>query len=70
MDYIWGSALTAWAVRSIVLRLGGAATVRNKLQPVFVGVFLGAVLAYLLLGIHAAYLRSIGIDKIYPILTP
>jgi hypothetical protein len=70
MNYIWGSALTAWVIRTVVLRLGGAATVRNKLQPFFVGVFIGAVLSYLVLGVHAAYLRAIGIDKIYPILTP
>jgi len=70
MDYIWGSALAAWVVRSAVLRLGGAATVRNKLQPFFVGVFLGAAFCYALLGAHAVYLRSIGIDKIFPILGP
>jgi hypothetical protein len=70
MDYIWGSALTAWVVRSVVLRLGGAATVRNKLQPFFVGVFLGTCSAYLLILIHSAYLRAIGLETIYPILTP
>lgn len=70
MDYIWGSALTAWVIRSVVVRLGGAATVRNKLQPFFVGVFLGACAAYLLLLAHAAYLQSMGIERICPTLTP
>jgi hypothetical protein len=69
-DYIWGSALTAWVIRSIVVRLGGASTVRTKLQPFFVGFFLGAAVAYFLIGAHAAYLQSIGIEKIYPILKP
>lgn len=52
----WGSVLVAWAIRLIVLKLGGAATVRNKLLPFFVGVFLAAILAYLLLGSFSAYL--------------
>ena len=68
INYIWGSALTAWVVRMIVLRLGGAATVRNKLHPFFVGFFVGCVLSYLIIGSHAAYLQSIGIEQIYPIL--
>lgn len=70
MDYIWGSALTAWAVRLTVLKFGGAATVREKLQPFFVGVFLGSCTAYLVILIHGAYLRSQGINAVYPILTP
>jgi hypothetical protein len=70
MNYIWGSALTAWVIRSIVLRLGGAATVRNKLQPFFVGVFLGGCSAYLVLLVHAAYLRSLGLMPAYNLLTP
>jgi hypothetical protein len=70
MDYVFGSALTAWVIRGIALRLGGAATVRNKLQPFFIGVFLGEALGYLLLGVHGAYLRSVGIELLYPILTP
>ncbi len=70
MDYVWGSALTAWLVRTIVLRIGGAATVKNKLQPIFIGVFLGAALSYLLIGVHAAFLQAQGIDKIYPVLRP
>jgi len=70
MDYIWGSALTALVIRAIVLWLGGAATVRNKLQPFFVGFFLGSCAAYLVVLIHAAYLRSLGIEAVYCILTP
>jgi len=70
MNYVWGSALTAWVVRSIVLRFGGAATVRNKLQPFFVGVFLGTCAGYLFVLIQSAYLHSTGVDMVYPILTP
>ncbi len=70
MDYIWGSALTAWAVRLIALRFGGAATVREKLQPFFVGVFLGTCVAYLLILIHGAYLKSLGVQSICSLLEP
>ena len=70
MNYIWGSALTAWVIRSVVLRMGGAATVRNKLQPFFVGVFLGGCAGYLVLLIYAAYLRSLGLMPAYTLLTP
>lgn len=68
MDYIWGSALAAWIIRTVVLRLGGAETVRNKLQPVFIGVFLGGVAAYGVLTIHSAHLRAMGVERIYAIL--
>jgi len=70
MNYVWGSVLTAWVVRSVVLRLGGAATVRNKLQPLAVGLFLGSCTAYLFVLILSAYLRSVGVEAVYPILTP
>ncbi len=46
---LWGSLLAAWAIRFTVLKLGGAATVRNRLFPFFIGVFLAAVLAQALL---------------------
>jgi hypothetical protein len=43
---MWGSMLMAWLVRLLVLRLGGAATVREKLMPFAVGFVLGALAAY------------------------
>ncbi len=70
MDYIWGSALAAWIIRGVVLRLGGAAAVRNKLQPLFIGVFLGAAMGELLVGVHGTYLRYLGIERIFPVLAP
>jgi len=70
MDYVWGSMLTAWVIRSVVLWLGGAATVRTKLQPFFVGVFLGAVTANLVVLILSAYCRSIGIEWSFGFFTP
>jgi len=70
MNYVWGSVLTAWAVRSVVLRFGGAATVRNKLQPLAVGLFLGSCAAYLVVLILSGYLRTVGVEAVYPTLTP
>ena len=64
-DYVWGSCFAAWIIRGLALWFGGAATVRNKLIPFFVGFFLGTLIAELLIGVHAAYLRSIGIEKFY-----
>jgi hypothetical protein len=69
-DYVWGSCLTAWVIRGSVLWLGGAATVRNWLVPFFVGFFIGSILAELLIGIHAAHLRAIGINLVYSSLNP
>jgi hypothetical protein len=48
MQNLWGSLLAAWAVRLSVLRLGGAATVREKLVPAAVGIFFAALAAHAL----------------------
>jgi len=69
MNYIWGSALMAWVIRMLALRFGGAATVREKIQPFFIGVFLGACTAYLLLMIYAARMHSLGQDFSFGFLT-
>lgn len=53
---LWGSLLAAWAIRLTVLKLGGAATVRNKLRPFAIGLFLGAVVVHALAGFIAVYL--------------
>jgi len=68
IDLIWGSALAAWIVRGVTLWLGGAQAVRNKLRPFMIGVFLGAVFAELLLGVHTAFLRGSGVQRIFNIL--
>jgi len=50
---LWGSLLAAWAIRLSVLKLGGAAAVRNRLFPFFIGVFLAAVAAqFILFGVN------------------
>jgi hypothetical protein len=49
LDAAWASILMAWFIRLMVLKLGGAITVRSKLAPFAVGVFLAAVLSHGLL---------------------
>ena len=41
----WGSIIAAWLIRFMVLKLGGAAAVREKLFPFAIGLFLGSVVA-------------------------
>ena len=52
LQNVWGSLLAAWAVRLSVLRLGGAATVREKLVPAAVGIFFASLLG------HALYIAG------------
>lgn len=48
MQTVWGSLLAAWLVRFGVLRLGGAATVREKLVPAAVGIFAASLCGHAL----------------------
>jgi hypothetical protein len=56
MGSVWGSLLVAWAIRLTALKLGGAATVRTKLFPFFIGVFLSSLAAYVLFSCVNGYL--------------
>jgi len=61
MEHIWGSLLVAWIVRLAVLKLGGAATVREKLLPFFAGVFLAGVIAkatFFVINLHLHFLTD------------
>ena len=55
---VWGSALVACIVRGVALKLGGAAAVRDRLIPFFIGVFLSGVAAYLVFGLINMLLRQ------------
>lgn len=46
--YAWGSLLLAGVIRFAVMKIGGAVTVREKLLPAALGIFLAAVTAHLL----------------------
>ena len=68
MEWAWGSALVAWTIRSVVLSFGGASTVKTKLFPFFVGVFLGSVVFLLINVTYAGVLQSAGVERIYMVL--
>jgi len=63
--YVWGSCLAAWIVRLTVLKLGGAVTVRDRLRPFFIGVFIAAVLSQLIFSVHAGFLVAAGTENVY-----
>jgi hypothetical protein len=65
MDYIWGSVLVALVIRSSVLWFGGAATVREKLRPFFIGVFLGSITTFTIWGMYGLYLLGHDVERIY-----
>jgi hypothetical protein len=53
----WGSILLACLIRFAVLKLGGAATVREKLLPFATGIFLGGMTAYFFYAVTVSYLK-------------
>lgn len=65
---VWGSVLVAWAIRATVLKFGGAATVKTKLFPFFVGLFLGSMVFLVINTLYAAHLQAHGIEHIYGVL--
>ncbi len=61
----WFTCLAAWVVRLIVLRVGGAHSIRKGLIPFCIGMFLACVTSVILFDIVGFYLRSIGITAVY-----
>ncbi len=57
LEIAWGSILAAAIIRYTTFRIGGSRAVRTKLMPFFVGVFLGAIAAYLVFGGISTYLH-------------
>jgi hypothetical protein len=64
-EYVWGSCLVAWIIRSLVLKFGGAATVKHRLVPFAMGVFLAGCLSYLIWGVWASYLAAQNVELLY-----
>jgi len=62
---IWGSILVAWLLRYLFVRFGGGLAVRTKLQPFFIGIFLGAIASWSIWFVYGLYLRSQGVQLIY-----
>jgi hypothetical protein len=61
----WFIMLIAWLIRLIVLRIGGAHSIRKGLIPFCVGMFLACVVSIMLFDVVGFYLRSIGVTNIY-----
>jgi hypothetical protein len=61
----WFTILVAWAIRSLVFRIGGAQTIRKGLVPFCVGMFLASVFSVILFTILGLILRSQGITDVY-----
>ena len=61
----WGSLLFAWAIRFTVLKVGGATAVTGKLQPFFLGAFMGCVANIALFTVINAIAVSSGSSHFY-----
>lgn len=62
----WGSLLAAWAIKALVLKLGGARAVRNGLYPFFVGSFIGCIITVMTFTVSNGVLAAIGSQLFYP----
>ncbi len=54
--YMWFTALLAWLIRVIVLRIGGAHSIRRGLIPFCVGMFIACMVSVMFFDIIAIYL--------------
>jgi hypothetical protein len=61
----WLTFFLAWAIRSIVLRIGGAHSIRKGLVPFCVGMFLACLVSIMFFDVLGFYLRHIGMTNIY-----
>ena len=62
---MWFTAFVAWLIRVIVLRLGGAHSIRRGLIPFCVGMFLACMVSIIFFDIVAIYRYSHGIANAY-----
>ena len=62
---VWFTCFVAWLIRSIVLRVGGAHTVRRGLIPFSVGMFLACIVSIIIFDIVGLYLSHVGVTDFY-----
>jgi len=55
----------AWATRSLVLKIGGARSIRLGLVPFAIGMFLACVASVIIFDIVGIFLRLGGVDDVY-----
>jgi len=61
----WFTALVAWLIRILVLRIGGTHTIRKGLIPFSIGMFVACLISVIIFDIASIYLRSLGMTHIY-----
>lgn len=62
---MWFTCFLAWLVRLVVLRIGGAHTIRRGLVPFCIGIFLACIFSIVLFDGISLYLISQGVTKVY-----
>jgi hypothetical protein len=65
MSGIWFTLLIAWAIRSLIFRLGGAQIIRKGLIPFCIGMFLACIASIVFFNLVGIVLRSQGIATVY-----
>jgi hypothetical protein len=61
----WFTCCVAWAVRSLVQRIGGAHSIRKGLIPFCVGMFVACVVSIFVFDVVGIVLRHMGVTNIY-----
>lgn len=61
----WFTLLAAWAIRSLIFRIGGAQVIRKGLVPFCVGMFLACIASIVLFDLAGLLLRARGITDVY-----
>lgn len=59
------TAFVAWAIRILILRLGGARRIRNGLVPFSIGMFLAVIASVMIFEVVGIFLRMQGVTAIY-----
>jgi hypothetical protein len=62
---LWFTCLLAWLIRLVMLRVGGAHSIRRGLIPFSVGMFLAAMVSIIIFDLVGIYLHSQGITNVY-----
>lgn len=65
MGGFWFCAFLAWVIRVLVLRVGGARSIREGLMPFCVGMFMACIVSIIFFDLVGLYLRMNGITTIY-----